>query len=294
MEDLYICSCPPCSFQQLYHQISEASSTYIKRKWTLSSIPASPVLTPYTTQTNQNPLYQHHRKMALRAPSKKAATKVFSKTHRTRRQRKGQQLGLQQRIRNLPALPPTFRCWFCVGEKRLEEQVPNSRTAAICHNCHEHYSNIVPERDAADTQTAAAISSSFSPPTLPSRLPTTPARAHRVILSPPLRPAVVINPRIGLKKKIILILKASKKLDAPTSNEGPEEEKGKMKVKLRLTAPKKPGAPTSNERPEKKKKKVVRLGLTEPEKPLLFLGLPNRKEEKIFLMFPNPLNKRKG
>lgn len=235
--------------------------------------------------------------MAQRAPSKKAATKVSSKTHRTRRQRKGQQLGSQQRIKNLPALPPTFRCWFCVGEKRLEEQVPNSRTVAICHNCHEHYSNIVPERYAADTQTAAASSSSTaSPPVLPSRLPTTtPTRAHRAILSPPLRPAVVIDPSIGLKKKIILILKASKKLDAPTSNQGPEKEKEKKKVKLRLTAPKKPDAPTSNERPkEKKKKKVVRLGLTEPKKLLLLLSLPNKKEKKIFLRFPNPLNKRRG
>lgn len=202
--------------------------------------------------------------MAPRASSKIAATKVPAKMFRTRRQTKEQQLRLQQRIRKLGALPPTFRCWFCVGEKHLEEQEPNTRTVPICHNCSEYYRNVLSERDAAATQPTVAASSSA----LPSRIPTTtPTPAGGVITSPPVRLAVVINQSKGLKKKIILKFKVAKKPGVPTSNEGREEHNERRKIKLRSSM------------------KMARI----------FLSLPKRGEEeeeekeKIFLRFLNPL-----
>lgn len=248
-------------------------------------------LHPCTTQTNQQSTLSYHKKMASRAPSNKAPTKVSAKTRRIRRQRKEQQPGPKQWIRNLLALPPTFRCWFCVSEKRLEEQAPDSRTVPICHNCHEYYSNVVSEQ-AVDAQPTAAFPA-FPQALPPSQLQTTPTPAHSFIPSRPLRLAVVIDPSKGLKKKIILRLKTPKKPNALTSNKGPEEEKEK-KVRPSLTAPKKLDVPKSNEGlEEKKKKKKVRLSLTAPKEPLLFLSLPKRKGEKIFPRFPNPLNKKK-
>lgn len=249
--------------------------------------------------------------MARKAPSKKSATKVPAKTHQTR-QRKEQQLRLRQRIRNLPTLPPTFRCWFCVGEKRLEEQVLNSRTVPICCNCHEHYSNAVRERNVVvDAQPAAAIYSSAAAPP-PSRLPSTTTvgkLAHGVNPSPPLRLAVVINQSEGLKKKIILKLKVPKKSGAPpTRNERQDllrlavvknpSERLKQKIRLKLTAPKKPVAPTRNEGGQEEghnEKKKLKLRLRE-KNVRIFLSLPERGEEEeveeeIFLRFPNPLSK---
>lgn len=201
--------------------------------------------------------------MAPRAPPK-----APTKTRRTRRPRRNEQLV----IRDIPVLLPTFRCWFCVGEKRLGEEVTHSRTLPICRQCQEHYTSVASKQD-SDTHSAAAISGSASRLTLPSSsssLSSPPPRPTRFgFPSRPLRLAIVIDSRNGLKKKIILKLKApSKKLGGdPTSNERREVKKN---VRLRLSAPRK------------------------PPRPILFLSLPKSTSDdggKILLRFPNPLRK---
>lgn len=180
------------------------------------------------------------------APSKKTGTKAPRKTSQARGQTKGQR---SQNPRNIPVA--SFRCFFCEGEKPLEEQVPD-RKLPVCTNCHEHYTAVVEERAhvVAVPYTASPLPSSPSP--LPTPLP------HSSI-----RPAVVIGPSKGSKKKTATRLTAPKKPNAIIEHsQGPEK-----KVKLRLTAPKRP-------------------------KPIIFLSLPGR--DKILLSFPNPLRKKEG
>lgn len=180
------------------------------------------------------------------APSKKTGTKAPRKTSQARGQTKGQR---SQNPRNI--LVASFRCFFCEGEKPLEEQVPD-RKLPVCTNCHEHYTAVIEERAhvVAIPYTASPLPSSTSP--LPTPLP------HS-----PIRPAVVIGPSKGSKKKTATRLTAAKKPNAIIEHsQGPEK-----KVKLRLTAPKRP-------------------------KPIIFLSLPGR--DKILLSFPNPLRKRKA
>lgn len=212
--------------------------------------------------------------MARRAPkSKKAKSKAPAKPPRTRLQRRNEQLV----VRNIPVLPPTFRCWFCIGEKGLGEEVPHSRTLPICRKCQEHFTRVGSERD-TDTHPAAAISgsasrsalplSSFLSSSSPSHLP---RPRHLGFPSHPLRPAVVIDSRKGLKKKMILRFK------------GP---------------PKQPdGDPTSNER-RQEKTEITRRRLPAPRlhpRPILFLSLPKPTGEdggKILLRFRNPLRNK--
>lgn len=210
--------------------------------------------------------------MARRAPkSKKAKSKAPARTHRTRLQKRNERLV----IRDIPVLPPTFRCWFCIGEKRLGEKVPYSRTLPICRKCQEHYTSVVSERD-TDTHPTAAISGSASRSALSSSSSLLsssshpPRPTHLGFPSHPLRPAVVINSRKGLKKKMILKLKGpSKKPDGdPTSNERREE---KTEVRQRLSTPR------------------------QPPRPILFLSLPKPTGEdggKILLRFRNPLRNK--
>lgn len=185
--------------------------------------------------------------------SKKAKSKAPAKAPRTRLQKR-----IEQRlIRDIPVLPATFRCWFCVGEKRLGEKVPYSRTLPICRNCQEHYTSVASEMD-TDTHPTPAISGSASRSALPSSS-SYPARpTHFGFPSHPLRPAVVIDTRKELRKKIILKFRGpSKKPDCDTTG-----------VRQRLPAP--------------------RLH----PKPILFLSLPNPTGEyggKIPLRFRNPL-----
>lgn len=200
-------------------------------------------------------------------PSKKAATKSLTKDSRARRQTQAQ-LALarrSQKIRNVPLR--SFRCFFCLGEKPPEEQMP-SRTLPICTNCHEHFTIFVSQRahPAAPTYTPYPLPSSPPPPPTPLPCPTTQRGRfpkdhrfldHEEVIPSPLRPAVVIDPSKGLKKKIMLRLRAPKKPDAI--------DPSKKKIRLRLTAPKKP-------------------------KPILFLSLS--KGVKILLTFPNPLRKK--
>ena len=292
-ELLHILVLSVLSATSLYSQSREVSSTHTSATILsfIISLLALPITLLNTTQTTQDcPIISPKKNMAPRVrTSKKAASKAPAKTHRTRRQRRNQQLV----IRNIPVLPPTFRCWFCVGEKRLGEKVPYSRTLPICHNCQGHYTSVASQR-ATDTHPAASISGSASRSALPS---SPPRPAHLVFPSHPLRPAVVIDSGKGLKKKIILKLKApSTKTGAPTSNEGHKKRKT---IRLRLSAPKaptpeKPDNLMSNEGREEKR---VRLSLTAPKqrrRPILFLSLPKSTGEhggKILLRFLNPLRK---
>lgn len=169
-------------------------------------------------------------------------------------------------------LPPTFRCWFCVGEKRLGEKVPYSRTLPICRNCQEHYTSVASE-PGIDTHPTAAISGSASRLALPSPSSYPPRPTHLGFQPRPLRPAVVIDTRKGLRKKIILRFRLSKKPDCdPTSSNGVQQERR---------------APTSNERREE----ILGVRQRLP-RPILFLSLPNPTGEdggKILLSFQNPL-----
>ena len=284
------------SAASLYSQSREVSSTHTSATILsfIISLLALPITLLNTTQ-NHLRLPYHFIKNKFMAPrvctSKKAASKAPAKTHRTRRQRRNEQLV----IRNIPVLPPTFRCWFCVGEKRLGEKVPYSRTLPICHNCQGHYTSVASQR-ATDTHPAASISGSASRSALPSSS-SPPRPAHLVFPSHPLRPAVIIDSGRGLKKKIILRLKApSTKPGAPTSNEG---HKRRKRIILRLSAPKaptpeKPDSPMSNEGWEEKR---VRLRLTAPKqrrRPILFVCLQKSTGEdgrNILLRFSTPLRK---
>lgn len=211
--------------------------------------------------------------MAPRAPkSKKAASKAPAKTYRTRRQKRNEQLV----IRNIPVLPPTFRCWFCVSEKRLREKVRHSRTLPICHNCQERYTNVASARDTGTHPAAAILIPSSPPPSSSSSSPPPPRPMYRAFPSRPLRPAVVIDSRKGLKKKMILKFKASSKKasNAPTSS-----NKGQERIKCVRLSSKRPDIPTGNE------------GRRHP-RPILFLSLPMSTGQdggKILLSFPNPL-----
>lgn len=233
--------------------------------------------------------------MAPKAPtSKKAASKAPARTHRTRRQKRNEQLV----IRNIPELPPTFRCWFCVGEKHIGKKVPNSRTLPICHSCQEYYASVA-SGQATDTHPAAAISGFASRSALPSSSSSPPPRPAQLgFPSHPLRPAIVIESGKGLKKKITLKLKApSKKPGAPTSSEGQERRKS---VTLRLSAskaptPKKPDNPMSNEGRGRLGERLRLAAPKQAQKPILFLSLTKSTGEdggKILLRFPNPLRKK--
>lgn len=206
--------------------------------------------------------------MARRAPKSKKAKSKAAKAPRTRLQKRNE----QRVIRDIPVLPPTFRCWFCVGEKRLGEKVPYSRTLPICRNCQEHYTSVASEPD-IDTHPTAAISGSASRLALPSPSSYPPRPTHLGFQPRPLRPAVVIDTRKGLRKKIILRFRPSKKpdCDSKSSNEVQQERR----------------APTSNERREE----ILGVRQRLP-RPILFLSLPNSTGEdggKILLSFQNPL-----
>lgn len=255
---------------------SECIPNHIRNNYTIHSI--APGFTDNNIKHNANHLRlpyhikeTRNKKMAQRAPaSKKAKSKAPAKTPRTRLQRRNERLV----VRDIPVLPPTFRCWFCIGEKRLGEKVPYSRTLPICRMCQEHFTRVASERD-TDTHPAAANSGSASRPALPSSSPLSstshlPRPRHLGFPSHPLRPAVVIDPRKGLKKKIMLRLKGpSKKPDVgPTSNERREDG---TEVRRRLPAPRK------------------------HPRPILFLSLPKPTGEdggKILLRFRNPLRNK--
>lgn len=222
-------------------------------------------------------------KSVRRAPtSKKAKSKASAVARRTRLQIRKERL----EVRDLPVLPQTFRCWFCIGEKRLGEKVPYSRALPLCRKCQEHYTKIASERDTDNTHPpTAAISSSESHSALPSSSTSSSHRpwpTHFGFPSHPLRPAVVINTHKGLKKRITLNFKkrtSSKKPDGvgddPTSsnNNGGRGQKKKetRKVRPKLSA------------------------LKQPPKSILFLILPKPNGEdggKIPLKFRNPLEKK--
>ena len=202
-------------------------------------------------------------------PAKKAKSKDSAIAHRTRKQTRKERL----EVRDLPELPQTFRCWFCIGEKRLGEKVPYSRTLPLCRKCQEHYTKVASERDTDMPHPTSAIPSTPScsalplPSSSPSSLSHRPWPTHFGFPSHPLRPAVVINMHKGLKKRITLNFKrtSSKKPDGddPTSSNG-------VQKKTKTRAPR------------------------QPPKPILFLILPKPNGEdggKILLKFRNPLRK---
>lgn len=277
----YIFSCPPCPLQPVYNKFIPNHEKYlilhIRNNYTIHSV--APCFTDNTIKHNANHLRlpyhiketRNQKKMPRRArTSKKAKSKAPAIAHRTRLQKRNERLV----IRGIPVLPPTFRCWFCIGQKRLGEQVPYSRTLPICRNCQEHYTSVASERHTG-THPAEAISGSASRSALPSSSSLSssshpPRPTHLGFPSHPLRPAVVIDSRKGLKKKIILKLKGpSKKPDGdPTNN---ERRKEKTEVRLRLSAPR------------------------QPPRPILFLSLPKPTGEdggKILLRFRNPLRNK--
>lgn len=179
------------------------------------------------------------------APSEKTWTKALAKASQGRRQTKGQR---SQNPRNIPVA--SFRCFFCMGEKPLEEQVPG-RKLLVCTNCHEHYTAVVAERAhaVAAPYTASPLHSSPSPPSTP--LP------HS-----PIRPAVAIDPSKGSKKRTAIRLTAPKKPNAIVEHsQGPEK-----KVKLRLNAP-------------KRQKAIIFLSLPGRDKILLSFPNPLRKRK---------------
>lgn len=153
------------------------------------------------------------------ARSKYNEVKAPRKTSHARGQTKGQRS--QNGRKNSVA---SFRCFFCEGERPLEDQVPG-RKLPVCINCHEHYTAVVAERahGVAVPYTASLLPSSPSSP--PTPLP------HS-----PIRPADVIEPSKRSKNKTALRLTAPKNPNAIIEH----SQRSEKKVKLRLTAPKRP------------------------------------------------------